>query len=264
MNLTWFDANSWLIEAAGKRILIDPWLVDDLIFGNLPWLVRGVRSQPASIPDDIDLILLSQGLADHAHEPTLALLDKAIPVIASPDGAAVAQKAGYQQVTTLDHGDRFTFSYQDNPVVEIQAFVGAPVGPTKKENAYVLHFLADDTKLYYEPHGYPDADHLKELGAVDVVITPMADQTLLGVAPVIRGSAAAPQLAELLTPRVMLPTAEAGRVRYEGLIAPTLTTKGGADMMRSQFEAEGKAIQVVQPVSEKTIELDLRPASRLA
>ncbi|MEL6854011.1 MAG: MBL fold metallo-hydrolase, partial [Cyanobacteria bacterium J06607_13] len=172
--------------------------------------------------------------------------------------------AGYQQVTTLDHGDRFTFSDQSNPVVEIQAFVGAPVGPTKKENAYVLHFLSDDAKLYYEPHGYPDADHLKALGAVDVVITPMADQTLLGVAPVIRGSAAAPQLAELLTPRVMLPTAEAGRVKYEGLIAPTLTTKGGADAMRSQFEAEGRAIQVIQPVSEKAIELDLQPASRLA
>ncbi|MEL6259448.1 MAG: MBL fold metallo-hydrolase [Cyanobacteria bacterium J06626_6] len=264
MNLTWFDANSWLIEAAGNRILVDPWLVGDLIFGNLPWLVRGVRSHPASIPDNIDLILLSQGLADHAHPPTLALLDKAIPVVASPDGADVAKQAGFQRVIALGHGNSFAFSNLEGPNVEIQAFVGAPVGPTKKENAYVLHFLSTGTKLYYEPHGYPDAEHLQTLGSVDIAITPMADQTLLGVAPVIRGSVAAPRIAELLSPRVMLPTAEAGRVAYEGLIAPTLTTKGGADAMRSLFGSQGKNIQVIQPISEETIELDLQPASHPA
>jgi len=40
MYLTWLDSNSWLIELAGKRILLDPWLVGDLTFGNLTWLFR--------------------------------------------------------------------------------------------------------------------------------------------------------------------------------------------------------------------------------
>jgi L-ascorbate metabolism protein UlaG (beta-lactamase superfamily) len=39
MNLTYFDSNSWLIEIDGKRILLDPWLVGDLTFGSLTWLV---------------------------------------------------------------------------------------------------------------------------------------------------------------------------------------------------------------------------------
>ncbi|MEM1369418.1 MAG: MBL fold metallo-hydrolase, partial [Cyanobacteria bacterium P01_H01_bin.15] len=32
MHLTYLDSNSWLIELAGQQILLDPWLVDDLVF----------------------------------------------------------------------------------------------------------------------------------------------------------------------------------------------------------------------------------------
>ncbi|MGC1309977.1 MAG: MBL fold metallo-hydrolase [Phormidesmis sp.] len=261
MKLTWFDANSWLVEQENYRILIDPWLVGDLVFGNLPWLVRGIRPQTIDIPQNIDLILLSQGLADHAHPETLQQLDKSIPVIASPDGASVAESLGFQSVTALAHGET---ELVGDRTLKIQAFMGAVVGPMKRENAYVLSFLSAGLRLYYEPHGYPDAEHLKTLGAVDVAITPMANQTLMGIAPVIRGGIAAPQIAELLTPRVMLPTAEAGRVSYDGLISPTLTTKGGAADMQSRFDTEGKPIRVIQPMPEETIELDLPAALKNA
>lgn len=256
MKLTWFDANSWLMESGDWRILLDPWLIGDLVFANAPWLVKGSRQQPVDIPQNIDLILLSQGLADHAHPETLRHLDKSIPVAASPDGADVAKGIGFESVTVLEHGK--TVSLKES--LKIRTFEGAVVGPLKKENAYVISFLSEGVSLYYEPHGYPDSDHLKALGAVDVAITPMADQNLMGVAPVIRGGVAAPEIARLLTPKVMLPTAEAGKVSYDGLIAPTLTTKGGAAEMRSRFASEGKDIRVIQPVSGETIELDLRSA----
>lgn len=271
MKLTWFDANTWLIEAAGKRILVDPWFVDDLIFGNLPWLVRGIKTDPVPIPTEVDLILLSQGLADHAHPPTLRQLDKSIPVMASPDGASVAKSLGFTQVTTLDHGDSSALS---DGTISVQTFVGAIVGMNKKENAYVITFSADGSavdsteasddsmRLYYEPHGYPDAKHLQGLGSVDVVITPMADITLMGVAPVVRGGAAAPQLAELLQPQVMLPTAEAGKVSYDGLVAGAIKTDGGADRVRSQLAAKGFKTQVIQPVSGETVELSLQQRVR--
>lgn len=253
MKLTWFDANSWLIEAAGKRILVDPWLVGDLVFANLTWLVKGIRPQPIDIPSDIDLILLSQGLADHAHPQTLEQLDKTIPVMASPDGAAVAKSFGYESVTTLDHGDT---AHLEN--IEVQTFVGAPIGPMKKENAYVLTFTPGGQRLYYEPHGYPDAAHLKELGGVDVVITPMADITILGVAPVVNGKDVAPKLAELLSPQVMLPTAEAGRVSYEGMLSSALKVDGGADEVRSRLAKKGATTRIIQPTSGEMVELALR------
>lgn len=259
MRLTWFDANSWLIEAGELRILVDPWLVGDLVFGNMPWFVRGVRPEPIDIPPDIDLILLSQGLPDHAHPETLQQLDKSIPVVASPDGAAVAQDLGYESVTALDHGD--TLHWGEANELTIQTFIGAVVGATKRENGYVLTFAAEDARLYYEPHGYPDNQHLKEVGPVDVVITPMADIRLMKVAPVIRGHVAAPEVAKLLKPQVMLPTAEDGRVTYKGLISSALTTSGGAEELRSQLEAQG--VRVIQPVSGEAVELDLRSAARV-
>ena len=266
MKLTWFDANSWLIESADVRVLVDPWLVGDLVFGDLPWLVRGTRAEAVEIPQNIDLILLSQGLADHAHPETLKALDKSIPVIASPDGAKVAKSLGYGDVRSVDHGEKLSWKKQDAQktaqaaALTVEAFVGAPVGPTNKENAYVVSFLAEDVRLYYEPHGYPDAAHLKEVAPVEVAITPMADQMLMGIAPVVRGSAAAPKIAELLKPKVMLPTAEAGRVTYDGLIAPVLSTKGGADAMRSRIQKSNPTgtTKIIQPESCKTLELDLK------
>ncbi|MEL6940260.1 MAG: MBL fold metallo-hydrolase [Cyanobacteria bacterium J06598_1] len=255
MKLTWFDANSWLIESAGLRVLVDPWLVGDLVFADLSWLVRGKRPKPIDIPQNIDLILLSQGLADHAHPETLKTLDRSIPVVASVSGAKVAQSLHYESVTAVAHGEQLRWGEDARLIVE--AFVGAPVGPTAKENAYVLSFVSEEVRLYYEPHGYPDSEHLKQVKPVDVAITPMADQVLMGIAPVVRGSAAAPQIAELLNPKVMLPTAAAGNVTYDGLIAPTLTTKGGVDQVRSLLCKQGTKTQLIQPTSGKTVELDL-------
>ncbi len=262
MKLTWFDANAWLWEAGSCRILVDPWLVGDLVFANVPWLVKGVRPQPVEIPPNIDLILISQGLADHAHPETLQRLDKSIPVIASVDGAEIVNQFGYQSVTVAKHGDVQTLAG-----VEIRTFTGAVVGPRKRENAYVVTFLSTGTRLYYEPHGYPDITHLqdfvKNAGPVDVVISPMADITLMGVAPVIRGAAVAIQIAELLKPQVMLPTAEDGRVSYEGLLAPALSKTGGAAELRSQINIAGNGTQVIQPISGELIELDLQPQASL-
>ena len=136
--------------------------------------------------------------------------------------------------------------------------MGAPVGPTKKENAYVIDFLTEGTRLYYEPHGYPDAEHLKTLGTVDVVITPMADITLMGIAPVVRGKDIAPQLAELLNPQVMLPTAEAGKVEYSGIISAALKLAGGVEDVRSRLKAKHSNTRIIQPTSGEPVELNLK------
>lgn len=257
MKVTWFDANSWLIEAQGWRVLIDPWLIGDLVFGNMPWLVKGVRPVAVDVPQDIDLIVLSQGLADHAHPETLRALDKSIPVVASPDAAVVAIQAGYRAVTVVDHGDTTEQTKVSAGSLRIDALQGAIVGAMKRENGYVLSFGAGFPKLYYEPHGYPDTERMKAIGNVDVVITPLADISLAKVAPVVRGGDVALQVAKLLKPQVMLPTAEEGRVSYEGLISGALQTAGGADDMRSRLEAAGLDTKVVQPTSGETVELDL-------
>jgi L-ascorbate metabolism protein UlaG (beta-lactamase superfamily) len=121
MKLTWLDNNSWLMEISGKRILLDPWLVGSLVFGNLEWLFNGVKSKTYELKDPIDLILLSQGLEDHAHIPTLKELDHTIPVVASPNGAKVVQELGYTEVHSLSHGESYTL----DETVKIKAFPGS-------------------------------------------------------------------------------------------------------------------------------------------
>ncbi|MBL1200724.1 MAG: MBL fold metallo-hydrolase [Nostoc sp. GBBB01] len=242
MFLTWFDSNSWLLEIGEKRILIDPWLVDSLIFSNLDWLFKGQRSQNRPIPENIDLILLSQGLEDHSHPPTLKQLDRNIKVVASPNAAKVVDKLGYTKVTTLAHGETFTLDRQ----IEIKAFPGSPIGPTLVENSYLLKELESGLTLYYEPHGYHSPE-VKQAAPIDVVVTPFIDMTLPLLGPIIKGKNSALDIVKSLEPQVILPTAAGGDVIFEGLLMKLIQTKGSAAEFRSLLEKNNLSTRVIEP-----------------
>ena len=252
MYLTWLDSNSWLLEIGGKRILVDPWLVGSLTFGNLDWFFKGSRPQERPIPENIDLILLSQGLEDHAHPPTLKQLDRNIPVVASPNAAKVVQQLNYTQVTTLAHGETFTL----NQSVEIKATPGSLVGLNLVENGYLLKELETGFTLYYEPHGNHSAT-LKEIASVDVVITPLIDAALPLVGSIIRGNKYALEVAQWLQPQVMLSTAAGGDVIFEGLLNSLLHTKGSIEEFRSLLEKNNLATRVIEPLPGERFELKL-------
>lgn len=252
MYLTYLDSNSWLIEMGGKRILLDPWLVGPLVFGNIDWLFKGTRRTERSIPDNIDLILLSQGLEDHAHPPTLKQLDRNIPVVASPNAAKVVQELGYTNITSLPHGESFTFSQS----VEIKAVPGSPIGPTLLENGYLLKELESGLTLYYEPHGY-HSPSLKQFAPVDVVITPIIDLVLPIVGPFIKGTKSALEVAQWLQPQVMLPTAAGGDVDFEGLLIKILRAVGSAAEFQSTLEQNNLKTRVIDPTPGLRFELPL-------
>ena len=44
------------MEISDKRILLDPWLVGSLVFGNLEWLFKGVKSKTYDVGQQIDSI----------------------------------------------------------------------------------------------------------------------------------------------------------------------------------------------------------------
>ncbi|ARV58540.1 Zn-dependent hydrolase [Nostocales cyanobacterium HT-58-2] len=253
MYLTWLDSNSWLLEIGGQRILIDPWLVGLLTFGNLDWFFKGSRSKERPIPENIDLIVLSQGLEDHAHPPTLKQLDRNIPVVASPNAAKVVQQLNYTQVTALAHGETFTL----NQSVEILATPGSLVGLNLVENGYLLKELESSFTLYYEPHGNHSST-LKEFAPVDVVITPLIDVALPLVGSIIKGNKYALEIAQWLQPQVMLPTAAGGDVIFEGLLNSLLQTKGSIKELRSLLENKNLPTQVIEPKPGERFELHLK------
>ena len=73
---TYFGANGWLLEIGDCRVLVDPWLSGSLVFPPGAWMLRGELPHPWPVPENLDLLLLTQGLADHAHQPSLKLLPR--------------------------------------------------------------------------------------------------------------------------------------------------------------------------------------------
>lgn len=252
MQLTYFDSNSWLIELDGTRILLDPWLVGDLTFGGADWLFKGKKNQQHPIPDNIDLILLSQGLEDHAHPPTLKVLDKSIPVVASPNGAKVTQDLGFTNVTTLDHGAIYTLKNQ----VEIKALPGSLVGVTTVENGYLLKGLQSLKNLYYEPHGN-HSEEIKNTNSVDVVITPLVSLKLPLVGAVIKGQKTTLELCKNLKPQVIFSTAAGGDVSFEGILMSIIKSEGTLEDFRHLLKQNSLSTLAVDLQSGESMELSL-------
>ena len=252
MYLTWLDSNSWLIEMGGKRVLLDPWLVGSLIFGNMPWLFKGDHPTPQTIPADIDLILLSQALPDHTHLPTLETLDRQIPVIASPSAAKIVTGLGYQNVTSLGHGECFTLPQSLN----IRAVPGSIVGPNAIENGYLLTDLISQATLYYEPHG-THSPTLKDFAPVDVVITPLTGLEIPLIGSVIKGLESAVQAVKWLQPQVILPTAAGGNVVFTGLLLSILRGQGDVAEFRQMLIDSQLTTQVLEPKPGKRVQVEL-------
>jgi len=251
MNLTYFDSNSWLIEIDGKRILLDPWLVGELTFGNQAWLFEGKKNNPQPIPEDIDLILLSQGLEDHAHPPTLKQLNKNIPVVASPNAAKVVRELGYQNITVLEHQE----SHQLEGV-KIKAVPGSPIGPTLVENGYIITGLESGKNIYYEPHGY-HSDSIKAETDIDVIITPIINLKLPLLGAVIKGQKTALEICQQLHPQIILSTAAGGDIDFKGVINSILSADGTVEEFNRLLEQNNLTTRAIDPQSGETIELSL-------
>lgn len=240
-----------------RRILLDPWLVGDLVFSNLEWLFKGLRDRPLPIPENIDLILLSQGLEDHAHPATLKQLDKNIPVVGSPNAAKIVRELGYRQVTTLAHGETFTL----DKCIEIKAFPGSPIGPTLVENGYLLKDINSGDTMYYEPHGF-HSPQLQSAAPIDVVVTPMINLELPLVGPIIKGTDSALQVAKWLRPQVMVPTAAGGDIMFEGLLNKFLRAKGTIEEFRELLAANHLETRAIAPQPNSRFEVPLTVNSK--
>ncbi|MEN9218216.1 MAG: MBL fold metallo-hydrolase [Gloeomargarita sp. DG_2_bins_126] len=250
MRVTWFEANTWLVEWAGLRLLFDPWLVGPLVFGKLDWLFKAERRRPiGELPTQLDAIVITQGLEDHCHPLTLSRLDRGIPVIASPSAARVVQGLGYTQVTTLRHGEQTVLADR----LTIRALPGAPVGPTQVENGYLLREAGTGQTLYYEPHGYHQGV-LAAVNSVDVVIAPVIDLTLPLVGAIIRGNQVAVQLAQQLQPQVMLSTAM-GDYEASGWLLKLVQAKGDIASFQAQLKALGLTTQALELPPGAAVEL---------
>ena len=226
LSATYSGANGWLLEWAvdtgpgttALRVLVDPWLTGPLVFPPGPWLLRGDLLQSMPLPGSLDLLLLCQGLADHCHPPSLALLPKDLPVVASRTAAAKARQLGFARVSALLPGEGFRLGD-----LEITATAGAPV--PQVENGYLLRHPGGS--LYLEPHGFLAADLPAQ--DLDAVITPVMDLGLPLTGALVRGRKVLPQLLERFQPGTVLASSTGGDVRFSGVLAGLLRSEGSLE-----------------------------------
>jgi len=215
MHATYYGANGWLLELGRLRVLVDPWLTGPLQFPPGPWFFQGELAQELPAPTSLDLLLLTQGLDDHCHPASLALLPRELPVVGSASAAAKARQLGFQQVQALTPGQR-----QQLGELSITATAGAPV--PQVENGYLLEHPSGS--LYLEPHGYLPATLAPQ--RLDAVIPPVVDLGLPVAGAFVRGTQVLPQLLERFQPHTVLASTAGGEVRFSGLLTKALWQQG--------------------------------------
>lgn len=196
--------------------------------------------------------LLTMGLDDHTHLPTLGLLRERMPnlqYVVAPSCESKLLEFGMDpdSMTVLDHGE--TFAIGDG--ASVTATRGALVGPPwqKRENGILLELNGngdgnndgngnreDDEgdegfRIYYEPHADIVLDDMSKLRA-DVVVSPVTKQSLPAQVPsagrftLVHGGDRALEIAERLGARVVVPLGN-GVLDIEGPLAGLVIAEGG-------------------------------------
>jgi L-ascorbate metabolism protein UlaG (beta-lactamase superfamily) len=250
-NATYFGANGWLLEIAGLRVLVDPWLVGPLVFPPGPWLFQGKMSAPWPLPEGLDLLLLTQGLPDHCHRPTLELLDRRLPVVGSAQAAQKVRELGFQQVEALRPGESTTVATPSGEDLRIEATAGAPVPVV--ENGYLLSHSS--ASLYLEPHGFLPGPEQLPPRPLDAVITPVVDLGLPVAGAFVKGRSVLPELLERFQPHNVLASTSGGDVRYSGLLSRVLWQRGSVPEAEALAAGSGPGCRLIDPIPGQPIPL---------
>ena len=204
----YLGSNGWIIKFEKTNLIIDPWLTGDLVFPPGEWFFKGSLDNEILIKEDINTILLTQGLPDHCHIPSLKKFKKNIDIICPKSAKVILEKLGFKSIKVLNPSKRIK-----QHGLEIEATAGAPV--PKIENGYIVK---DDKGrgFYIEPHGYLD-ESLKSQ-EIDAVITPIINLELPLVGSFVKGADVLPKLVKKFNPKYILSSTAGGEAKYTGLL----------------------------------------------
>jgi len=205
---TYLGSNGWLIRFDKTNLLIDPWLTGDLVFPPGEWFFKGSLDNEIVIEENINIILLTQGLPDHCHIPSLIKFKKNIDIICPKSAKEILENSGFTSLKIIKPSDKIK-----QHGLEIEATAGAPV--PQIENGYIVK---DDkgSGFYIEPHGYLD-ENLKSQ-EIDAVITPIINLELPLVGSFVKGADVIPKLINTFNPKYILSSTAGGEAKYTGLL----------------------------------------------
>ena len=204
---TYLGSNGWIIELMKSRIVIDPWLLGELVFPPGGWFFKGTLKDDIPIPKNIDLILITQGLPDHCHIPSLKKFPKNTSVVCTKSAFKVLDKLNFESINIMEPGQHLKFNN-----IKIEATSGASV--PQIENGYIIE--TNDGSFYIEPHGFLD-NQLKPR-KLDAVITPTKNLELPILGPFVKGADVIPRLVKLFNPKYILSSTIGGDAQFSGIL----------------------------------------------
>ncbi len=204
---TYLGSNGWIIEFKKAKIVIDPWLVGDLIFPPGGWFFKGTLKDDIPTPKDIDLILLTQGLPDHCHIPSLKKFPKKTKIICSKSAYKLLNDLNFESINIMNPGQNLQIND-----INIEATSGAAV--PQIENGYILE--THDGSFYIEPHGF--FDKTIKPRKLDAVITPTKNLELPILGPFVKGADVIPDLVKIFSPSYILSSTTGGNAEFSGIL----------------------------------------------
>ena len=219
---TYLGSNGWLIKFDKTNLIIDPWLTGDLVFPPGEWFFKGSLDNEISIDKNINLILLTQGLPDHCHIPSLKKFKKNIDIICPNSAKVILEKLGFTSIKVLKPSEKI--KHQD---LEIEATAGAPV--PQIENGYIVKDV-NGKGFYIEPHGYLDKNVKSQ--EIDAVITPTINLELPLVGSFVKGADVLPKLINTFNPKYILSSTTGGEAKYSGLLNKFISVQEYAEEIK--------------------------------
>lgn len=157
LSVRYLETNSWILNLGSFEIAVDPVLFSALDFG-IPLLYTGKKryidgkEELKKICSNSDYILISQGLDDHAHTPTLKQLSKVkptMPYICPPSAVSILKACGINEkyIKTIVPDEVIKLVKGDD-AVEITATTGALVGPPWQANENGIKICAYGHSTY--------------------------------------------------------------------------------------------------------------------
>lgn len=204
---TYLGSNGWIIEFLSNKIIIDPWLQGELVFPPGEWFFKGTLKDEIPTPKNINLILLTQGLPDHCHVPSLSRFDKEIDIICPKSAIKILKNLDFKSIQVLEPSEKLVIND-----LKIEATSGAPV--PNIENGYIVE--SKEGGFYIEPHGY--FDNKIKPRKLDAVITPTKNLLLPMVGCFIKGAEVIPDLIKTFNPRYILSSTTGGEVKFSGFL----------------------------------------------
>ncbi len=204
---TYLGSNGWVVEFEETKIVIDPWIKGDLVFPLGEWFFKGTLENEIPTPENINLILITQGLPDHCHIPSLKKFPKEVKVICSENAFKSIKNLGFKSVKVINPSESIEING-----LRIEATSGAPV--PKVENGYIIE--SKNGGFYIEPHGYFDKSIRPR--KLDAVITPTKNLGLPIVGSFVKGADVISDLIETFNPNYILSSTIGGDAKYSGIM----------------------------------------------